>query len=156
MNTRLLKKTLKYIFLLIITVVLIVIILFSWSRYINSSAPNDKWFSFIYPSFYIKVVDEHKVPIPNALIKYTNGYNSWIGSNKSFSSIYTDGDGLAKFYLDKRGFNIEKIEKNGYSINHHEKMNSLSDDNVNRVLKRHVVAFTSENPLIIVGHKTDE
>lgn len=121
----------------------------AWYEFKNSSTANDKWFSFLYPSFYLKVIDQNNDPIANATIKYTNGSNSWLGSNKSYGTATTNKNGVTEFYLDGRVFGISDIHKDGYHIDFHPQLRKVSHDTLKRLFPANLKKFNYNTPLII-------
>jgi len=111
------KKNSKKIdlFALLLTIATVI---YAFSQLVRNITPKDQLLSFIYPSFYIKLIDQHNNPIEGVKIDATHGQNYWIGSNMSFGTYLSDKNGYVGIKKDGRGISIKKISASGYEIDY--------------------------------------
>lgn len=84
----------------------------------NDDAPRDKIHSFIYSTFYLKVIDQAGLPISGVETDITHGGNSfYFGSNSGWAKYISDSHGLIRIKVDSRQISIDRMAKDGYSIN---------------------------------------
>jgi len=85
----------------------------------SDDAPRDKIHSFIYSTFYMKVIDQNGQPVSGVETEVTHGGRAFVyGSNSSGKTKYiSDSNGIISIKVDSRQISIRKISKRGYSIN---------------------------------------
>ncbi len=83
----------------------------------SDSAPRDKLLP-LYPTFYMKTVDQDGLPVADAEIIVRHGGNSLFSKNSSGRVKYvSDTEGFISIKVDSRQISFDGISKPGYSIN---------------------------------------
>lgn len=144
-----------FVYALIGLALLIGVVLGIYQYTINSTA-NEKWFSALYPSFHLKIIDQNGNPVEKARIIYTNGRNSWLFSKRSFGEIYTPENGAVEFFLDGREFGIIGINREGYHIDYRPQLRQVGSDSGRVLSATNLKQFHDEKPLVIKAWKLDE
>jgi len=147
-------RLIKYVVLGLLAVVGPGIGLVAWTYYENWSTPDEKWFSFVYPAFYLRVEDQHGEPVPDATIEYSHGSNHfWVGSNEAYSRQKTGPDGTVRISLDSRWFNLLGIHADGYLVNTHRLLFDVEEsDLLDFTLRKHdlnLKQYGEDTPLLI-------
>ncbi len=137
-----------------IALVAVIIGLFA---YRNASVADENWFSFIYPSFYLKIVDQYGNPVPGVKVDYSNGSSGLLSFNYSWNSRRTIDDGTLEFKLDGREFKFHNFERDGYQIQFGPQVELLIEENYSHnfypsFLKR----FKRDSPLVLRAWKLPE
>lgn len=147
------RTTLKYVGLLTLLSVFVIALLLVAVAYRNSSTANEKSIAFLFPSFYLEVEDQNGEPVENVSISYTNGHNYWLGSNSSYAETTTDPNGLVRFRLDGRQFDIDDLTGDGYHIDFQQQLDRLSDDPLQRLFPAFLRQYGRSSPLTIKAWK---
>lgn len=83
----------------------------------SDKAPGEKILSFVYPTFYIKVIDQDGQPVAGAETIISHGGNSFIlGSNMGWARHISDSEGLISVKVDSRQISFRRFLKEGYNI----------------------------------------
>lgn len=147
------RKIIKYAFYSLLVIFTLIGSLIGWGYFTASSTANDKWISFIYPSFYIKVLDQFGKPVKNTRIRYTNGTNALLSFGRSYGVTTTNDEGVARFYQDGRRFGIDEIYREGYHIDYEPQLRNSSDHPLRKEYTSHLVEYKKSAPLIIRAWK---
>lgn len=149
-------KILKHIILSALLIVVAIGAILFYVNYIKSSTADSKWFSFLYPSFFLKVVDQDGLPVSNALIKYSVGRNMMVYNDSAVGQTYTNNDGLAEFNFDGRRFNVRDIYKSNYHIDHYHQSKNMIDIRHGGFSEAQLLKYTKQAPLMFKAWKFKE
>ncbi len=84
----------------------------------SNDVPREKIYSFLYSTFYLKVIDQHGQPVPDVETDVRHGGNSFLfGSNSGWAKYISDSDGMISIKVDSRQISFDRMARQGYSIN---------------------------------------
>lgn len=109
-----LKSKMKQAIIAILVLLTVITILMDGC---SDKAPGKKIFSFVYPSFYMKVIDQNGQPVAGAETIISHGGN-WdiFGSNMGEAKYISDFEGLISIKVDFRQISFWSFLKEGYNI----------------------------------------
>lgn len=83
----------------------------------SDDVPRGKIVSFLYPTFYLKLIDQDGQPIEGVETDIVHGSNFFYGSNTGRATYTSDSGGLIAIKVDSRQISFDRMAKEGYSIN---------------------------------------
>lgn len=129
----------------------------------SNAAPRDKFFSFLYPAFYLKVIDQDGRPVSGVEADVTHGGNAFItGSNAGWARYVSDADGLIAIKVDSRQITFDRMAKAGYSIDlskilfHFFQTRSYGVPAQSDLWPADFSEHTKEHPFVIRSWRVDE
>jgi len=121
----------------------------------SNAAPGDRYLSFLYPTFYMKVVDQDNLPVQGVGLNIVYITNSWLDSSIGPIKYTSDVNGIIPIKIDSRRISIKDVKKEGYRILWDEINYRYHKGRNGYFWPENIKKFTREKPFLIPVWRKD-